>query len=115
MQKTSEYVSLGHPDKVADYISEYILDQIIKQDPAARYALEIQIKDNHITYGGEITTTADLKPLHEWIKQAVAKIGYTHEYATQWDTGDTLDADNLDIKGNISVQSPDIAQGVNKI
>lgn len=114
MQKTSEYVSLGHPDKVADYISEYILDQIIKQDPHARYALEIQIKDNHITYGGEITTTADLKPLHDWIKQAVAKIGYTHEYATQWDTGDTLDADNLDIKGNISVQSPDIAQGVNK-
>lgn len=114
MKKTSEYVSLGHPDKVADFISEYILDRIIEQDPKARYALEIQIKDNHITYGGEITTTADLKPLHDWIKQAVAKIGYTHEYAIQWDTGDTLDADNLDIKGNISVQSPDIAQGVNK-
>lgn len=114
MKKTSEYVSLGHPDKVADFISEYILDRIIEQDPKARYALEIQIKDNHVTYGGEITTKANLKDLHVWIQKAVAHIGYTHEYASQWDQGDTLDATKLDIKGNISVQSPDIAQGVNK-
>jgi len=114
MAHTSEYVSLGHPDKIADYISEYILDQIIKQDQHARYALEIQIKDNHITYGGEITTTADLKPINHWIKQAVEHIGYTHKYATCWDKGDTLDADDLDITGHISVQSPDIAQGVDK-
>lgn len=114
MQKTSEYVSLGHPDKIADYISEYILDQIIKQDPIARYALEIQIKDNHITYGGEITTMADMRPLHTWIKQAVEHIGYTHEYASNWDKGDTLDADDLDIRGHITVQSPDIAKGVDK-
>lgn len=114
MKKTSEYVSLGNPDKVADYISEYILDRIIEQDPKPRYALEIQIKDNHVTYGGEITTKANLKDLHVWIQKAVAHIGYTHEYASQWDKGDTLDATKLDIKGNISVQSPDIAQGVNK-
>ena len=112
MKKTSEYVSLGHPDKIADYISEYILDRIIEQDPKPRYALEIQTKDNHITYGGELTTTANIKDLHKWIQDAVRHIGYTHEYAAAWPAGYTLDADNLDIKGHISKQSPDIAEGV---
>lgn len=113
MSKTSEYVSLGHPDKIADYISEYILDRIIEQDPIARYALEIQIKDNHVTYGGEITTTAKLQ-IHQWICQAIDEIGYTHEYAIQWDKGQTLDSTNIETNGHISVQSPDIAKGVNK-
>lgn len=114
MKKTSEYVSLGHPDKVADYISEYILDRIIEQDPKARYALEIQIKDNHVTYGGEITTTAKTDKIHSWICSAIKAIGYTHEYASQWDKGDTLDCTNIETSGHISVQSPDIAKGVNK-
>ena len=51
--RTSEYVSLGHPDKIADYISEYILDRILEQDQNARYALEVQIKDKFVTLGGE--------------------------------------------------------------
>ena len=59
--KFSEYVSLGHPDKVADYISEYILDRLIEQDKNVRYAVEVQIKDNNVTLGGEVTTTARYK------------------------------------------------------
>ena len=110
MSKTSEYVTLGHPDKVVDYISEYCLDRIIEQDPNVRYAVEVQIKDNIVTYGGEITTSASLF-FDKWIKEAVAEIGYTHEYAERWD-GQTLDASKLKINGHISTQSPDIEQGV---
>ena len=58
MQRTAEAVSLGHPDKVADYISSYILDRMIEQDKNVRYAVEVMIKDNTIVLGGEITTSA---------------------------------------------------------
>lgn len=47
MQRTAEAVSLGHPDKVADYISSYILDRLIEQDPQVKYAVEVLIKDNN--------------------------------------------------------------------
>ena len=52
MYRTSEYVSLGHPDKAADYLSCFILDRFLEQDPMTRYALEVMIKDNHVTLGG---------------------------------------------------------------
>lgn len=110
MSKTSEYVTLGHPDKVADYISEYCLDRIIEQDPYSRYAVEVQIKDNIVTYGGEVTSAAKLH-MKRWIKDAVAKIGYTHEYAKAF-KGQTLDSKKLKIKGHLSLQSRDIKQGV---
>ena len=52
MRKTSEWVSLGHPDKVADYISCYLLDRYLDRDPYTRFAVEVQIKDNFVTLGG---------------------------------------------------------------
>ena len=55
---TSEYVTLGHPDKVADYISEYVLDRYIEKDPSTRYAVEVQIKDNWVSLAGEVTSKA---------------------------------------------------------
>lgn len=55
MIRFSEYVSLGHPDKIADYISQYLLDRYIEQDPATRYAVEVQIKGSSVTLGGEQT------------------------------------------------------------
>ena len=58
MQRTAEAVSLGHPDKVADYISSYILDRLIEQDPQVKYAVEVLIKDNNVILGGEVTTSA---------------------------------------------------------
>lgn len=51
-------MSPGHPDKVADYISESLLDAYIKQDPNARFAVEIQIKDKYVTLGGEVSSNA---------------------------------------------------------
>ncbi|MBO7509386.1 MAG: hypothetical protein J6T57_03885 [Alphaproteobacteria bacterium] len=58
MQRTAEAVSIGHPDKIADYISSFILDRLIEQDPHVRYAVEVMIKDNTVVLGGEVTTSA---------------------------------------------------------
>ena len=110
--KISEYVSLGHPDKVADYISEYILDRLIEQDPKTRYALEVQIKDNFVTLGGEITTSAHSIDYISWVRQAVEAIGYTKEYCEKWGKENTIDPEALNVVLHISQQSPDIAQGV---
>lgn len=110
--RISEYVSVGHPDKVADYISEYILDRLLEQDPNTRYALEVQIKDNHVTLGGEITTTAKEQYFDHWAKQALAEIGYTQDYCDKWGSENTIDPSQLTVDAHISTQSPDIAQGV---
>ena len=74
MRKTSEWVSLGHPDKMADYISSFILDRYLERDPLTRYALEVQIKDNFVTLGGEITSQANFTDdeLALFVKIAVA-------------------------------------------
>lgn len=115
MINVSEYVSLGHPDKVADYISEYILDRLLEQDPNTRYALEVQIKDNYVTLGGEITTSTELSEpcWYNWTKEALAEIGYTQEYCDRWGSENTIDPSQLQVVAHISKQSPDIAQGVN--
>lgn len=109
--RTSEYVSIGHPDKIADFISEYILDRILEQDSNARYALEVQIKDNHVTLGGEITTKADISA-EKWVKEAVEEIGYTKKYSEKWGKENTICSDDLEVRSLISAQSLDIAQGV---
>ena len=58
--RTTEYVSNGHPDKVADQISDAVLDEILKQDGNARVAVETMVKDNLVVLGGEINTKAML-------------------------------------------------------
>lgn len=114
--KISEYVSTGHPDKVADFISEYILDWYLRADPKVRYAVEVQIKDNHVTLGGEITTSEDMdKPSYKvLVERALMEIGYTRDYCKQWGSENTIDLDKLTVDAHISQQSADIAQGVNK-
>lgn len=114
--KTSEWVSLGHPDKVADYISEYVLDRMIEQDPKTRYAVEVQIKDECVSLAGEVTTTARAfeSDIREWVKEAVREIGYTKKYQEKFGKGKAICADDLHILSNIQKQSPDIAQGVDK-
>ena len=99
MLKTSEYVSVGHPDKVADYISCYILDRYMERDPNTRYALEVQIKDHYVTLGGEITSTANFSPaeIEQFVKEAVEDIGYTSFYQRQWGKENTICAKDLKI------------------
>lgn len=111
MQKTAEAVSLGHPDKIADYISSYILDRMIEQDQHVKYAVEVMIKNNIVALGGEITGHVKLDNVRTYVIDALAEIGYTRDYATRW--GDcTINPDQIEIINMIGVQSPDINRGV---
>lgn len=117
MSRTSEYVSLGHPDKIADYISEYILDKLISIDPKTRYALEVQIKSEYVSLAGEVSTIADVVEgdYQHWVKEAVNNIGYTKKYQDKWGKENTICGDELGIICNFTQQSPDIAQGVDNL
>ena len=111
MQRTAEAVSIGHPDKIADYISSYILDRLIEQDPHVRYAVEVLVKDNTVVLGGEVTTSALLGNLDGHVRSALSEIGYDEGYAAIW--GDyAINLDKLKVINMIGVQSADIAQGV---
>ncbi len=114
MLKTSEWVSLGHPDKVADYISCFLLDRYLEKDPAARYAVEIQIKDNFVTLGGEVTSKANFsqEDIAAFVRTAVNEIGYTAGYKKYWGAENTICGADLVVTQHIGQQSPDIAQGV---
>ncbi len=101
---SSESVGEGHPDKVADTISDAILDACLAQDPASRVACETFVKSNVVIVGGEITTTAKLD-YESIIRQAVRGIGYTN-------SDDVFHADTLFITNLLTAQSPDIGQGV---
>lgn len=114
MRKTSEWVSIGHPDKIADYISCFILDRYLEKDPLTRYALEVQIKDCFVTLGGEITSRAKFteEEIALFVRTAVTQIGYTREYQKIWGKENTIAADELVVTQHIGLQSGDIAQGV---
>lgn len=113
MQRTAEAVSLGHPDKVADYISSYILDRLIEQDPHTRYAVEVMIKDNTVVLGGEVTTSAPLGDLTAHVRAVLAEIGYNDRYSKIWGEY-AIDPDKVKVINMIGVQSSDIAKGVNQ-
>lgn len=116
MITTSEWVSLGHPDKIADYISEYILDRFLARDKYVRYALEVQVKDNTVNLAGEVTSTYKPSPdeYEKWTKDAIRKIGYTDDYAFDWGYENAICPSDVIVNTFISRQSPDIAVGVDK-
>ena len=103
---TSESVSEGHPDKVADQISDAVLDAIIKEDPAARVACETFIKTGVAIVGGEITTEAWVD-LEEIIRKVIVNIGYDSS-----DVG--FDGHTCGVVNIIGKQSGDINQGVDR-
>ena len=111
MQRTAEAVSLGHPDKTADYISSFILDRIIEQDPQAKYAVEVLIKDNHVVLGGEVATSATIGDLTAYVKSALSGIGYDDRYSAIWGKY-AINPAQIKVTNLIGVQSADIAQGV---
>ncbi len=111
MNKTAEYVSLGHPDKIADYISCALLDECIKQDVSVRYAVEVMVKNNHITLGGEVTGNVKLNHLRAIVKKALRQIGYNEKYHQIWQEN-AIDINSLKITNLISAQSAEIEQGV---
>lgn len=103
---TSESVTEGHPDKLADQISDSVLDAIIRQDPEARVACETNVATGLVLLTGEISTTANVD-LVSVVRKTIAEVGYTKaEYG--------LDAENSVVLVSLDKQSPDIAQGVNQ-
>ena len=101
---SSESVGEGHPDKVCDTISDYVLDACLAQDKFSRVACETYAKSNLVVVGGEITTKAKLD-FNQIARAAIRDIGYTHD-------DDVFHADKVLIMNAITSQSPDIAQGV---
>ncbi len=101
---TSESVTEGHPDKIADQISDSVLDTILAQDPMARVACETLVTTGLAIIAGEITThcTFDFQKV---VRDTIADVGYTKsEYG--------YDADTCAVLSSIHGQSPDIAMGV---
>lgn len=101
---SSESVGEGHPDKVADYISDSVLDACLAQDPKSRVACETLVKSNCVVLAGEITTNAKLN-YEEIVRQAIREIGYVND-------DDVFHADKVFISNILTAQSSDIAQGV---
>lgn len=104
---TSESVSEGHPDKLADQVSDAILDACLKQDPKSRVACETFTTTGMVMVGGEITTKAVLD-VQEIVRGVARKIGYT-------DAAYGLDCDSMAVMNVIHTQSPDISQGVSGV
>jgi S-adenosylmethionine synthetase len=103
---TSESVSEGHPDKVADQISDGVLDAILASDPRGRVACETLVSTGLVVISGEITTTAHVN-YREITQEAVRRIGYD-------DSRLGFDYKSCAVLVALNTQSPDIAQGVNE-
>ena len=101
---SSESVGEGHPDKVADLISDSVLDACLAQDKTSRVACETMVKSNMVILAGEITTSAKLN-YEAIVRAAIRDIGYVNN-------DDVFHADSVFINNYLTRQSPDIAQGV---
>jgi len=103
---TSEAVCVGHPDKMADQISDAILDEMLREDPFSRVACETMVKTGMVIVAGEITTKTYVE-IPEVVRQVIKEIGYTDSsMGFDWKTCGILSA--------IEPQSPDIAMGVSE-
>ncbi len=101
---TSESVSEGHPDKLADQVSDAILDAALSQDPESRVACETFTTTGMVLVGGEITTNANFN-IQDIVRETVREIGYDNPLYG-------LDCNSMAVINVIQKQSPDIAQGV---
>jgi S-adenosylmethionine synthetase len=103
---TSESVTEGHPDKIADQISDGVLDAVLRDDPYGRVACETLVNTGLVVVSGEITTTTYVD-IQEIARETIRKIGYT-------DAALGFSADSCAVINAIDKQSPDIAQGVDQ-
>ncbi|WP_042382487.1 methionine adenosyltransferase [Streptacidiphilus melanogenes] len=101
---TSESVTEGHPDKIADQISDTILDALLKDDPSSRVAVETLITTGQVHVAGEVTTTA-YAPIAQLVRDKILEIGYDSSKKG-------FDGASCGVSVSIGAQSPDIAQGV---
>jgi S-adenosylmethionine synthetase len=103
---TSESVSMGHPDKLADQISDSILDAMLAQDPTSRVACETMVTTGLAVVAGEITSKAEVD-IEKIVRDVIREVGYTSD-----EIG--IGADSCEVMVKLDQQSPDIAQGVDR-
>jgi S-adenosylmethionine synthetase len=103
---TSESVSMGHPDKLADQISDGVLDALLSKDPMSRVACETMVTTGLAVIAGEITTKAYVD-MQKIVREVIKDVGYT-------DASMGISADHCAVLVAIGEQSPDIAMGVNE-
>src|SRR5947209_5201222 len=102
---TSESVTEGHPDKIADQVSDSVLDAVLTKDPQARVACETFITTGFVIVGGEMSTDSYVD-IPRIVRERIREIGYTRaKYG--------FDAETCGVMVSVDEQSPDIAQGVN--
>ena len=101
---TSESVTCGHPDKVADQIADAILDELLKEDPDSRVACEVTCTTDQVHVFGEITTSGDVD-YEKVVRDTVRRIGYVEK-------GHGFDYESCRVIIDLDRQSPDISQGV---
>lgn len=104
---TSESVSCGHPDKVADCISDSVLDFYLTNDPTAKVACETMVKNNDVYVCGEITSTANITPqeIEELVRKTINQIGYNSDELH-------FNGNSVKVHLNISAQAPEINNAV---
>ncbi len=103
---TSESVTEGHPDKICDQISDAVLDEMLRQDPNSRVAVEALTTTGTVVVAGEVTTNA-YADIQKIVRKTLKEIGYT-------DPGFGIDSEDAGVLVSIHEQSPDIAQGVDE-
>jgi len=103
---TSESVSVGHPDKMADQISDAILDAFLAGDPQSRVACETMVTTGLVVVAGEVTSQATID-IPEVVRGVIREIGYT-------DSSMGFDAETCSVMVSLDKQSPDIAMGVDR-
>ncbi|MFO0946822.1 MAG: methionine adenosyltransferase [Planctomycetota bacterium] len=103
---TSESVAMGHPDKLADQISDGVLDALLAEDPISRVACETMVTTGVAIIAGEITTKAKVNYPHI-VRDVIREVGYT-------DSSMGIDADTCAVMVSLDSQSPDIAMGVDE-
>jgi len=103
---TSESVTEGHPDKVADAISDAVLDELLRQDPRSRVAVETLVTTGLVVVAGEVTTEA-YADVAQLARDRIIEIGYDSSEKS-------FDGRSCGVQVSLGVQSPDIAQGVNR-
>ncbi len=101
---TSESVTEGHPDKIADQISDTVLDALLREDPTSRVAVETLITTGLVHVAGEVTTKAYV-PIAQLVREKILEIGYDSSKKG-------FDGASCGVSVSIGAQSPDIAQGV---
>jgi len=103
--KVCEYVSSGHPDKVADQISDALLDEYLKEDTHTRAGIEVMVKDNIVVLGGEVNTTAEINA-EAVVRRVFSDLHYPANHH--------LSSNEIKVINLIGRQSPEISQSVDK-